>query len=289
MSVAPAAPPTGPTARSTPPLAATYQRLLTHCGTLRASLAPLAGTPPHQAPTTAQLVSDPEHLTAFVEAEAARIRTRHAHDPRPHVAASRALHDYLWSVGLLMGGAWHLDRRVPLVRPRDVRVDLAEAVLHITPGAFACLPDDPAANTPGARVVPDEESLRTELRTAVADHVGPLLTAIAPRVRRGPRALWGMAGDDLVSAIWYLGRVLGQEEEALRATEALLPTPLAPYPAGASFRHLTTSDGTRHPTRTRLGCCLYYTISGTDACITCPRTCDAERLRRLEGDAGADL
>ncbi|MFC9245937.1 (2Fe-2S)-binding protein [Streptomyces sp. NPDC057136] len=286
MTVAPAAPPTGPAARSATPLAATYMRLVAHCETLRVSLTPPGTTTPQLGPTVTDLATSPPRLAAFVEAESARIRTRHDHTPRPHVAASRALHDYLWSVCLLMGGAWHLDRRVPRVHPDDVQIDLATGVLHITPGTFACLPDDPAAGLPGTRVLADEEDLRTELRTAVADHVGPLLTAIAPQLRRGPRALWGMVGDDLVSAIWYLGRMLGEEEEALRATEALLPGPLAPFPAGAAFRHLTTRDGTQHPTRTRLGCCLYYTIRPTEACITCPRTCDKERLRRLEGDPG---
>lgn len=265
------------------PLAATYHRLAARCASLRVSLTPLPRNATAQhAPTAAELAADPAALAAFVEAEAARIRTRHDHDPRPDVAASRALHDYLWTVGLLLGGAWHLDRRVPRLHPADVQLDLSTGVLHLTPGPFACLPGDPAAHLPDARVMSDEEELRAELRSAVADHVGPLLTAIAPRLRRGPRALWGMAGDDLVSAIWYLGRMLGQEEEALRATETLLPGPLAPFPAGAAFRHLTTEDGTRHPTRTRLGCCLYYTIRPAEACITCPRTCDEERLRRLE-------
>lgn len=284
MTVAPAAPPTGPAAQSAPPLAETYLRLVAHCDALRVSLARPGAHSPQLGPTANQLAADPHHLAAFVEAEASRIRARHDHDPRPDVAASRALHDYLWTTGLLMGGAWHLDRRVPHVDPLDVQVDLLTGVLHITPGKFSCLPGDPAAGLPGTRVVADEEELRTELRTAVADHVGPLLTAMAPRLRRGPRALWGMAGDDLVSAIWYLGRMLGRETEALRATQTLLPGPLAPFPAGAAFRHLTTRDGARHPTRTRLGCCLYYTIRPAEACITCPRTCDKERLRRLEGD-----
>ncbi|MGW7417617.1 (2Fe-2S)-binding protein, partial [Streptomyces sp. NPDC054863] len=132
-----------------------------------------------------------------------------------------------------------------------------------------------------ARVVADEEALRAELRAAVADHVRPLLTAVRPHARRSPRTLWGMAGDDLVSGIWYLGRMLGQEERALQAATALLPTAVPPFPGGADFRRLTTPDGSRHPTRTRLGCCMYYTLDSAQACATCPRTCDAERLRRL--------
>ncbi|MFD7256878.1 (2Fe-2S)-binding protein [Streptomyces sp. NPDC059874] len=223
-------------------------------------------------------------LDAFVAAEAARIRAGHGHDPRPDVAASRALHDYLWTVSLLMSGAWYLERRVPRIRPREVRVDLSTGAFEIVPGAgFACLPGDPAAHLPGARVVADEEALRAELRAAVADHVRPLLAAIGPRVRRRDRALWGMVADDLVSGIWYLGRALGQEDHAVREATELLPTAIAPFPGGADFRRLADREGHLHPTRTRLGCCMYYTLDSARACATCPRTCDAERLRRIEG------
>ncbi|MFD9727896.1 (2Fe-2S)-binding protein [Streptomyces sp. NPDC059072] len=231
-------------------------------------------------------VHAPGALDAFVAAEAHRIRAGHGHDPRPDVAASRALHDYLWTVGLLMSGVWYLERRVPRVRPREVRVDLSTGTFEIAPGAgFACLPGDPAAHLAGARVVADEEALRAELRAAVADHFRPLLAAVGPRVRRRDRALWGMVTDDLVSGIWYLGRALGQEERAVREATELLPTAIAPFPGGADFRRLADRAGRLHPTRTRLGCCMYYTLDASRACATCPRTCDAERLRRIEEQA----
>ncbi|MEV8433502.1 (2Fe-2S)-binding protein [Streptomyces chartreusis] len=234
--------------------------------------------------SAAELVKDGAALDAFVAAEATRIHDRHGVVVRRHVAASRALHDYAWSISLLMSGAWYLERRVPRIRPEDLRLDLAAAEFTVTPGSdLACLADDPAAALPGVLTVPHEEALRAELRAAVADHMAPLLDAIGPVARRGSRALWGMVSDDLVSGIWYLGRVLGREDEAVRAAGRLLPSAVAPYPSGADFRHLTTADGRRHPTRTRAGCCMYYTIRPDEACATCPRTCDAERLRRLEG------
>ncbi|MFD0355682.1 (2Fe-2S)-binding protein [Streptomyces sp. NPDC127110] len=266
-------------------LARTYGRLADHCAALevRVATAATAAAHPGRHVSGAEMAEDPEALEAFVAAEAARIRAGHGHEPRPDVAASRALHDYLWSVGLLMSGAWYLERRVPRVRPREVRADLATGAFEVVPGAgFACLPGDPAARLPGVRVVADEEALRAELRAAVADHMRPLLAAAGPRVRRRDRALWGMAADDLVSGIWYLGRVLGQEERAVREATELLPTAIAPFPGGADFRRLATRDGRTHPTRTRLGCCMYYTLDSARACATCPRTCDAERIRRIE-------
>lgn len=265
-------------------IAATWRRLAAHCESLAATPARPGSTVGQRWVTGAELTSHHHLLEAFVAAEATRIRDGHGHTPRPDVAASRALHGYLWSVSLLMSGAWYLERRVPRIRPEDVRVDLDTGAFEIVPGSFACLPDDPAAGLPGVRVLADEEALRVELRAAVVAHMRPLLTATGPRLRRGQRALWGMAGDDLVSGIWYLGRMLGQEDEALRAVDALLPGPVEPFPGGAAFRRLTTRDGERHPTRTRLGCCLYYTIPAAEACGTCPRVCDAERLRRLEAD-----
>jgi hypothetical protein len=281
MPVALKTPPADAVARS---LGDVYRRLAGLCEVLAVRVVEPGAEIPRTGVSAGELASDRRVLDAFVEAEAARIQERYGTVPRPDVAASRALHDYAWSVSLLMSGAWYLERRVPRIRPEDLRLDLATAEFTLTPGAgFSCLADDPAGRLPGALTVPHEEALQAELRTAVADHMRPLLTAIAPVVRRGPRALWGMVSDDLVSGIWYLGRMLGREGDAVRAATELLPTGLAPYPAGADFRYLTTDDGHRHPTRTRTGCCMYYTIRPDEACATCPRTCDAERLRRLQG------
>ncbi|MGW0821632.1 (2Fe-2S)-binding protein [Streptomyces sp. NPDC002845] len=271
-----------PAAATTAPglLADTYRRLGTVCEALSVRI-----RQPGQVGSDAALLTESQDaVEAFVDAEAARIQDRYDHTAPRHVAASRALHDYAWSIALLMSGSWYLERRVPRIAPGEVRVDLATGAFEITPGSrLACRPDDPAATLPGVRAVTQEEALRAELRSAVADHMGPVLAALGPYVRRGPRALWGMVADDLVSGIWYLGRVLGEETAAVRAATTLLPSALPPFPGGADFRTLRTGDGREHPTRTRMGCCLYYTIRPDEACATCPRTCDAERLRRLEG------
>ncbi|GGX29940.1 (2Fe-2S)-binding protein [Streptomyces lomondensis] len=276
------------TAQESPPtlatvLGAAYRRLTGICEALTVEVADPWTAAGQGAIRASELTSDQGTLDAFLDAEATRVRTRHGLTPRPHVTASRALHGYAWSIALLMSGVWYLERRVPRIRPRSVCLDLASDTYTITPEArVACLPGDPVGALPGAVTVAGEEALRAELRAAVADHMRPLLTALGPAVRRGPRALWGMVGDDLVSGIWYLGRTLGREDDAVRAATALLPEPVGPYPAGADFRLLTGADGRRHRTRTRAGCCLYYAIRPDEACATCPRTDDAERLRRLE-------
>ncbi|WP_314172458.1 (2Fe-2S)-binding protein [Streptomyces winkii] len=226
----------------------------------------------------------PDVLDALLEAETARYADRCAALPRPDVVASRMLHRFLWSTCLLLSGPWYLERRVPRLRAEDVRVGRREEACQVAPGGFACLPGDSAASLSGAEVVPDEEALRRELRTAAAEQAAPLIAALGPRLRRGPRALWGMAEDDLVSGIWHLGRATGDEERAVAAAGELLPAPIPPFPAGAGFRRLRGGDGTSYPTRTRAGCCLYYTVPSGEACATCPRLGDAERLARI--DAG---
>lgn len=282
-------PTVGPTETAPGLLAGTYRRLAALCQALNVRVAEEPGSTAgrsasEQCLTGADLAQDPQALDAFIDAEADRTRDVHAHTVRRHVAASRVLHDYVWSVSLLMSGTWYLDQRVPRIRPRDVRLDLVPGALEIAPSAsFACLADDRSATRlPGARVLVHAEALRAELRAAVADHMRPLITAIAPRARRGPRALWGLVADDLMSGIWYLGRVLNQEELAVRAATDLLPGGIPPFPGGADFRRLAGTDGRSHLTRTRHSCCLYYTISPAETCMTCPRTSDAARLRQLE-------
>ena len=278
MSVA--APKTSPDRAVGNALGDVYRRLADICAALDVRVSESSG---QVGVTAAELASDGNVLDAFVDAEAARIHDRYGVAVRPDVAASRALHDYAWTLGVLLGGTWYLERRVPRIRPEDLRLDLSPGAYEITPGTeLTCLPGDPLASRPGALTAPQEEPLRAALRLSMADHMRPLLAAIGPVTRRGARSLWGLVADDLVSGIWYLGRMLGQETAALRAATEVLPIAVPPYPSGAAFRHLTGDDGRRHPTRTRTGCCMFYAIRPAEACVTCPRTSDAERLRRLQ-------
>ncbi|MFI0941508.1 (2Fe-2S)-binding protein [Streptomyces sp. NPDC021020] len=214
-----------------------------------------------------RLARDPAALRAWLDDEADRIGAACGKRLPGHVAASRALHGYLWSVGLLISGPWYLQRRVPRLRPEDVRLGPGGA-LHVVPAPFACLPADPAAGRPEATVLDGERELRAELRRAVADHVAPLFAALRPHLRRGERALWGMAGDDLIGGLWDLGAALGDEEHGAALATLVLPGPRAPFPGGADFRRLPDGEGL---TRTRAGCCLYYVVDPDDICGTCPR------------------
>ncbi|MFC8447981.1 (2Fe-2S)-binding protein [Kitasatospora sp. NPDC057223] len=264
-------------------LAPVYRELLSSCESLRVRL-----LGPQEVPDGPGFVRADRlgaHLDGLVAGESARILAVHGREPRPHVAASRLLHHYLWSLCLLVSGPWYLSRRVPGISAEDLWIDLGTGDLALRPGAFACLPGDPAAGLPGTRVPGGEDELRAELRAAVADHLEPVLAVFQGPLKRGQRALWGMAADDLASGVWYLGRMLGDEEAGARAASLLLPGDTLPFPGAADFRRLAGTEGRTHLTRTRLGCCLYYAIRPEDTCVTCPRTCDAERVRRLEQPA----
>ncbi|MFG2776079.1 (2Fe-2S)-binding protein [Streptomyces sp. NPDC048350] len=223
-------------------------------------------------------------LDAFLAWDNAQVLRDYGQQARPDVVASFGLHRYAWPACLLVTVPWFLHRRVPRLPVRNVAFQRALGRMTVRIEEFACLPDDPAAALPGARVVPDEEALRAEVRGALAEHFESVLAGFGPRMRRGKRALWGMATDEIVEGLWYVGELFGEEARAMAELELLLPGTAKPYAGSAGFRELAGAeapDGTPRVTRDRAACCFFYTLRPEDTCLTCPRTCDAERVRRL--------
>ncbi|MFE9406981.1 (2Fe-2S)-binding protein [Streptomyces sp. NPDC006530] len=229
----------------------------------------------------AELAAGGSALDAFLAWDNAQVVRDYGHQARPDVIASFGFHRYAWPVCLLVTVPWFLHRRVPRVPVADVAFQRTHGQISVRVREFACLPDDPAAGLPGARVVADEEALRAEVRASLAEHLGPVLDGFGPRMRRGRRALWGMATDEIVEGLWYIGSLLGEEPRAMAELDALLPGTAKPYVGTPGFRELTAPDGRRLPTRDRASCCFFYTVRPEDTCVTCPRTCDADRVRRL--------
>jgi hypothetical protein len=237
--------------------------------------------------TSADLAAGGPALDAFTARDAEEITAEYGRPPRPDVAAAMALHRYAWPVCLLFTVPWFLHRRVPRLPVADVSFHRASGRMTVRTRSFACLPGDPAADLPGARVLPTEAALRDELRAAVAEHLAPVLDAFRPRLRRGPHALWGMATDEITEGLWYIGGLMGREERAVADLSALLPGGTAPYAGGAHFRSPAGQDlrpadaGTQGScTRDRLTCCLFYTVSPQDACGSCPRGTVQDRIGR---------
>ncbi|AQS66810.1 (2Fe-2S)-binding protein [Streptomyces pactum] len=230
-------------------------------------------------------------LEAFLAWDDAQVVRDYGQRARPDVVASFGLHRYAWPACLLITVPWFLHRRVPRYPVTRVAYDRSAAGLPlgrmaVRPEDFACLPGDPAAALPGARVVADEEALRAEVRAAVAEHMEPVLAGFGPRMRRRGRALWGMATDEVVEGLWYVAHLLGEQERARHELESLLPGATKPYVGKAAFRELTGPDGESLHTRDRASCCMFYTLRPEDTCATCPRTCDADRVGKLLATAG---
>ncbi|MFE5913993.1 (2Fe-2S)-binding protein [Streptomyces wedmorensis] len=230
-------------------------------------------------------------LDAFLAWDNAQVLRDYGTQARPDVVASFGLHRYAWPACLLVTVPWFLHRRVPRLPARNVAFQRALGRMSVRVDEFACLPGDPAAALPGARVVADEEALRAEVRASLAEHFEEVLGGFGPRMKRGRRALWGMATDEIVEGLWYVAALLGEERRAMTELDLLMPgtaKPYKPYAGAAGFRELAgaeDADGTPRATRDRATCCFFYTLRPEDTCLTCPRTCDAERVRRLTATA----
>ncbi|MDX6316594.1 MAG: hypothetical protein QOF44_6058 [Streptomyces sp.] len=261
------------------PLTGAYERLGTAFPGLRVS---------EEAPrtdegwvTARELADGGPALDAFLAWDDAQIIADHGRRGRPDVVASFGLHRYAWPACLLFTVPWFLHRRVPRLTADDVSFHRTEGRMTVRPRGFACLPGDPAAALPDATTVPTPEALRAELRAAVAEHLAPVLDGFRSRTRRGPRALWGMATDEITEGLWYLGHLLGEEDRAVAELGLLLPGHTQPYAGGAGFRDLAGAGGAALRTRDRISCCLVYTLPGAETCVTCPRTCESDRVNRL--------
>ncbi|WP_062648879.1 (2Fe-2S)-binding protein [Streptomyces maremycinicus] len=242
--------------------------------------------------TAADLAAGGAALESFLAWDDAQVLRDYGRAARPDVVASFGLHRYSWPACLLITVPWFLHRRVPRLPVTHVSYDRTGDGMRMAvrpPTSFACLPGDPAALLPGARVVPDEEALRAEVRAAVAEHHEPVLAGFGPAARRRGRALWGMVTDEIVEGLWYVAGLLGEGEKdrARRELELLLPGATRPYVGSASFRELTGPQGETLPTRDRASCCMFYTLDPDDTCATCPRTCDADRVGKLTAVAAS--
>ncbi|MGP4047604.1 (2Fe-2S)-binding protein [Streptomyces sp. 2A115] len=235
----------------------------------------------------AKLAAGGPDLDAFLAWDEAQMEEDYGQRARPDVVAGFGLHRYAWPAALLITVPWFLLRRVPRLPVEQVTFQRMPGRISVRVGEFACLPDDAAAVLPGARVVPNEEALRAEVRAAVAEHMEPVLGGFGPRTRRRGRALWGMATDDVIEGLWYVAGLLGEKRRATDELERLFPGATRPYVGSAGFRELTGPNGECLPARDRAGCCFFYTMDPEDTCANCPRNSEAVRIAKLTAEAQA--
>ncbi len=234
-------------AATTSPVTAAYTRLTEVFPGLRAEVLDEGVSAPTGAGWVgaAELAAGGAAVDTFLAWDNAQVLRDYGQQARPDVVASFGLHRYAWPACLLVTVPWFLHRRVPRIPVEDVAFQRALGHLTVRVREFACLPDDPAADLPGARVVPDEAALRAEVLAALTEHLAPVLEGFGPRMRRGKRALWGMATDEIVEGLWYIAHLLGEERRAMAELELLLPGTTKPYVGTAGFRELTGPRGSR--------------------------------------------
>jgi len=225
--------------------------------------------------SAAAFKSDRAAFAALVADEASSIRDCWAEEPRPYVAATRALQHYAYYAALAVAGPYLAGGLIPNLRPNDFAARLSSPVAIVL---------EPQAWTDAAEVGP--EAARAELRRVHAGLVAPVFAAGQVAARRAPVALWRQAADALAGALWRLGERLQDERAAAFEASLVLGDrpdggPIAPYTGGANFREVTLPDGSRLLTRERNDCCLAYTLDNAGPCATCPRIDETQRLELI--------
>ena len=196
------------------------------------------------------------------------------------VTAGYVMTWYLSVPGYLAALLFHHERRVPSLRPEHLSFRMARPRPHpesiaLLDRGFVCLPDDPAAGTPEAAVVPDERALASVLRGRFAAHAGRFADVFGPQVRFGRRMLWAAATDALDNALWLSGRYGGDEGAGVLDAALVLDDGPAPFTSGSTLRAVHPADGGPVEwTRRRESCCFHYLLAaGQGTCSTCPRVC----------------
>lgn len=182
---------------------------------------------------------------------------------------------YLSVPGYLAALLFHHERRVPSLRPEHLSFRTARPRPHpdsiaLLDRRFVCLPDDPAAGTRDATVVPDERALAAVLRGRFTAHAARFVSAFAPTVRFGRHTLWAAATDALDDSMLLAARYGGDEGAGAVDAALLLPERLGPLTSASTLRPAAGAHG--EWTRRRESCCFHYLLErGKGPCATCPR------------------
>ena len=128
----------------------------------------------------------------------------------------------------------------------------------------------------------DEAALADVLRGQVRMHADDFLAGYVGRAKLARRHRLGAFFDGLDTGVWYGGTTeAGAAPEVLRLGALVLPGSTPEFPDPSTVYRLTDTRGREHLSRRRVGCCYYYKVTeGGEACATCPRVSDAERVKR---------
>lgn len=205
--------------------------------------------------------------------------------------------EYSWYAPLAAIAAYLVTARVPDFAPDNVALRVRNYIWHAgehsgesqrldvryLSGRFACLPDDPAADHPDARVLPNADALRESLRTTLEAHLAPLIERVYAQTKLSRHAQWMLVADACAALFLHIGQALGDEAHAKAEGIAFVKAPGSPMSGGkTSYISLQFLDYCES-FRVRGGCCRYYTVSETDKdyCPTCVLRKPEDRNQRL--------
>ncbi len=218
-----------------------------------------------------QLLSDTAGFATWRDSLANWLHERYGDAPE-RTTAGYVMTWYLGVPGYLAALLFHHERRVPSLRPEHLAFHTARPRPHpdsiaVLDTRFVCLPDDPAADSRDATVVPDERALAAVLRGRFTAHAARFVEAFAPTVRFGRHTLWAAATDALDDSMLLAGRYGGDESAGVLDASLILPERLGPLTSASTMR--PDQGGW---TRRRESCCFHYLLDqGKGPCSTCPR------------------
>jgi hypothetical protein len=112
-------------------------------------------------------------------------------------------------------------------------------------------------------------------------HLGVLVERLGElRVRRGPRALWGLVANGCANALLEAALAAHHPPERIRAlVDEFFGLPASRLPGPPRLLEVAVGGGTRL-LRKRLSCCLFCAQPGCDPCATCPIYSDEQAAER---------
>lgn len=196
---------------------------------------------------------------------------------------------YLAAIALPAAGLFHLDRRVPVLAPESMSVqvravDGSVLATAVESPRFSCLPGDSAAAE--GEVVDDVDGLAAVLRTGIVSHAHRLVRSYAPTTRIGAHGLWAAVSDAVDVAFMTGGWVSHDMVRAAADAQHVLGRAgvgIPPLIGGSTLHRIRDERGRFHWTRRRHSCCFVYRSPGATECVTCPRV-SAEQRRRMAVD-----